>query len=180
MRPNLKPIIIILFAINLAGCGYTTRALISADIKSIYIEPFKNKIDFTSEYSEYSRLRSYYPLLESDITNAIVDRFKFDGNLKIARRNEADVILEGDLVEYRRDATRYTDNDDVEEYRISIVVDIKLWSTDKQEYLWQESHFVGDTTYFVRGSQATTESAAVKKAVTDLARRIVERTIEDW
>ena len=75
---------------------------------------------------------------------------------------------------------RYTDDDDTEEYRISIAVNIKLWSNKKKKYLWQESNFVGDTTYFITGSLAKTESVAVKDAVADLARRVVERTIEDW
>jgi len=180
MKLALTLFINIFLLINLSGCGYTTRSLISSDIETIYIEPFKNKIDFTSEYSEYSRLRTYYPLLERDITDEIVDRFKFDGNLKPVKKEDADVILEGELISYRRDTLRYTDSDDVEEYRISIIVNIRLYSLDKEDYLWQENNFIGDTTYFVRGSLAKTERTAVKDAVKDLARRVVERTIEDW
>lgn len=181
MKTILRLFISVVFlSISLFGCGYTTRSLIAPDIKNIYVEPFKNKIDFTSEDSEYNRLRTYYPLLEADITNAVVDRYMFDGSLKISKENRADVVLKGELISYRRDTLRYTDDDDTEEYRISIAVNIKLWSNKKEKYLWQESNFVGDTTYFITGSLATTESAAVKDAVTDLARRVIERTIEDW
>ena len=45
---------------------------------------------------------------------------------------------------------------------------------------WTESNFVGETTYFTSGSLAKSENVAIQDALTDLARRIVERTIEDW
>ncbi|MBL7197497.1 MAG: LptE family protein [Candidatus Omnitrophica bacterium] len=180
MKSIVRLFIGIFLLINLFSCGYTTHSLIDPNIKNIYIEPFKNRIDFTNEYSEYGRLRTYYPLLETDITDAIVDRFIFDGNLKIVKEKEADVILKGELIDYRKDSLRYTDSDDIEEYRINIIVNIKLWSKHKEDYLWQEDNFIGDTTYFTTGSLAKSESAAVKDALTDLARRVVERTIENW
>jgi len=180
MRLNVKLFISVFLLVSLFGCGYTTHSLVDPSIKNIYIEPFKNKIDFTSEYSEHSRLRTYYPLLETDITDTIISRFMFDGNLKIVKEREADVILKGELIEYRRDSLRYTENEDIEEYRINIVVNMGLWSKAREDYLWQENNFIGDTTYFTTGSLAKSESVAVKDALTDLARRVVERTIESW
>ena len=75
---------------------------------------------------------------------------------------------------------RYTDDDDVQEYRVQVVVSFELTNAHNEEFSWQEPSFVGEATYFVTGSQATTEESAVDKAIIDLARRIVERTIEDW
>ena len=46
--------------------------------------------------------------------------------------------------------------------------------------IWKEKEFSGEATYRTTGSLAATESASVKDAVSDLARRIVERTVEGW
>jgi len=40
--------------------------------------------------------------------------------------------------------------------------------------------FTGNTSYFTTGTQAKSEATAVNDALTDLARRIVERTVEQW
>ena len=46
--------------------------------------------------------------------------------------------------------------------------------------MWEEKGFIGDATYFTSGTLAKTEDTALDEAVDDLARRIVERTIEWW
>lgn len=159
-----------------SSCGYTTSSTLPSNIKTIYIEPFKNKIDFTTGTSR----NIYLPLLEVDTRNMVIDRFVFDGNLKIAKSHEADLILKGELKKYERSALRYTDDDDVQEYRVHITVSFELWDTGAEEPSWTEKNFVGEATYFVTGPEATSEESAVDEATVDLARRIVERTIENW
>lgn len=160
----------------ISGCGYTTKSTLPKNIKTIYIEPFKNSIDFTTG----TRRNVYLPLLEVDTRNAVVDRFLFDGNLSIAKPEEANLILKGELKDYQRSGLRFTDNDDVEEYRVHITVSLELWDTKNEKVSWAEPSFVGEATYFVIGPQVTSEDSAVDEAITDLARRIVERTVEDW
>ena len=162
------------------GCGYSTHSLVSPSHKTVYIEPFTNKIDLTGETSEFRRLRTYYPLLENKVTQAIVDRFIFDGNFKVVQKESADLDLKGELIDYSRDALRYTDADEPEEYRISIRVNLELWDTKENKLLWKEANFIGDTTYFTRGTLSKSEVSAIDAAVVDLARRIVERTVEIW
>ncbi len=161
----------------LSGCGYTTSSTLPSSIKTIRVEPFKNSIDYTAEGVR----NVYLPLLEVDARNAVIDRFVFDGNLKIVERDEADLILKGELKRYERSGLRYTDDDDVEEYRVHITVAFEMWNADNsEEPSWTEPSFVGEATYFVTGPSATTEESAVEAATIDLARRVVERTIEDW
>ncbi|MBM3251434.1 MAG: hypothetical protein FJZ11_01455 [Candidatus Omnitrophica bacterium] len=176
----MRRIIFILILVFLSGCGYTTRSMIDPNIKTIYVKPFENKIDFGAEDSAYSKLRTYYPRLENDITTAVIDRFIFNGSLKVVKEEDADVILNGALAEYRRDVLRYDEDEDVEEYRLNIIVNISLWNVKEQKNIWAENGFTGETTYFVSGSKAKSESTAIKDGITDLARRIVERTVENW
>lgn len=158
------------------GCGYTTRTTLPKNIKTVHVEPMKNKIDYTTGTGR----NIYLPLLEVKSRNAIIDRFLFDGNLKIAKPHLADLILKGELTGYQRSPLRYTDNDDVEEYRVHIIVSFTLTNTKTEDIAWEEPGFVGEATYFVTGPNATSEDSAVEEAILDLARRIVERTIEDW
>ena len=160
-----------------AGCGYTTKSTLPSNIKTIHIETFKNNIDFAAE----GRRNLYLPLLEIKVRNAVINRFLFDGNLKIAEADKADLVLKGQLLSYDPSALRYTDNDDVQEYRSHITVSLEMWRTHNIAAAdWTESSFVGEATYFVTGASARSEEVAVEDALTDLARRIVERTVEDW
>ena len=153
--------------------------MITQDYQTIYVRPFANKIDITSEISAARKYKTYHPLLEKDITRQVIDQFILDGNLKLAKEEDADLILEGELIDYRKDALRYTGTDDsvVEEYRISLVVNLNLYDVSSQDWLWDVKNFVGDATYF---TQEESESSAISKAVSDLARRIVDLVIDIW
>ena len=169
-----------LFLLQAAGCGYTHKSLLPSDIKAIHIAPVKNVIDLSGELSDKHRFRVYRPGLEVDVTNAIINRFIFDGNLKVASLEKADAVLEAKLVDYRRDALRYSDNDDIQEYRLTLMLDVTVYRTKDRKVLWRSQSFSGDTSFFLSGSRAISEDEAVAKAVEDAARRIVEKTIELW
>ena len=162
------------------GCGYSTGSLLPSKLKAIYVDNFKNRIDIGREVTESSRYVLYRPGLENDVTNAIVDRFVFDGNLKIANKENADLILKGELTDYRQEALRYDASDNVEEYRIKIAVNIELVDTSADEVLWKEAGYIGEKTYKTTGRFAVSEDTAREEAIEDLARRIVERTVENW
>jgi hypothetical protein len=164
-----------------AGCGYTTHAYVSkTGYKRIYIAPFANKVDTTSEFSEGRKFKTYYPLLENKITNAVVDRYIFDGSLKVSKEEEADLILRGMLVNYRRDSLRNSTADTPEEYRITIIVNITLVEVSTKKVIWEKPGFSGESTYFTTGQFTKSESQALEDACKDLARRIVELTVEAW
>ena len=166
--------------IALNGCGYTTRSMISDKFRTIYIVPFVNKIDITSDADTANKYKIYRPMIETEITRSVMERFLFDGNLKPTKEGDADLTLKGEVVEFRKDPLRYTDSDTVEEYRINLVVNISLWDNKENKLAWEEKGFTGDTTYFTTGSSAKSEDTALNDALTDLARRIVERAVEQW
>lgn len=169
-------IVSLIFSMAVTGCGYTTKSASMGSLKTIHIQDFENKITYTTEGGK----NIYIPLLEVDVTNAVIDRFLFDGNLKVVDAEDADLVLKGKLLRYNRDVLRYTEDEDVWEYRISITVSLELWNEQTKTVEWTESQFVGDTEYFVSGSLAKSEDTAIDEAIVDLSRRIVERTIENW
>ena len=164
----------------IAGCGYTTRSLLPANFKSIHVDNFKNDIAITAEQSDQRMYVGYRPGMEIDLTKVVINKYLQDGNLKIARDSNADLLLKGTLMDFKRDALRYDANDNVEEYRIKVVVNMTLENAKTGALIWKEDGFAGETTYRTSGSLAKSESAALNDAIDDLARRIVERTIEAW
>ncbi len=176
----MRKVIYCLLIALLSGCGYTTRSMISDKFYTIYVTPFVSKIDITKEADAGTKYKLYRPMIETDITRYVNNRYLFDGNLKPAKEELADLVLKGEVVEFRKDPLRYLNNDSVSEYRINLVVNISLWDRKDNKLLWQEDNFTGDTTYFTQGSQAKSEDAAVNDALNDLARRVVERTVEEW
>ena len=163
-----------------AGCGYTTRPGIASNLRTVYVKPFLNKINITQLTSNRDRFPIYRHQMEVDLTNAVARRYQFTGLLRPASLERADTRLEGELVEFRRDALRYNASQQVEEWRLSVVVNLRFIEQKDQTVLWEESGFTGDTTYFALGASAESESGALDRALTDLARRIVERSVEDW
>jgi hypothetical protein len=145
------------------------------------VTPFANKIDITKETDTATKYKIYRPLLETDITQAVTNRFLLDGNLKPTKKETADLVLKGELIEFRRDALRYTqDTEEVEEYRISLITNISLWDNRENKLIWEENSFIGDTTYFKTGPLVKSADTAATDAISDLARRIVERVVEQW
>ena len=164
----------------LGGCGYTTRPGLASHLKTVYVKPFENKIDVTYLSSGDERFPIYRHQMEVDLTKEIVTRYQFTGLLRPANRERADCRLEGELVGFRRDALRYDPSQQIEEWRLNVVVNLRFFDQTTQTLLWEETNFTGDTTYFAVGANAESEGDALDRAITDLARRIVERTVEDW
>ncbi|MDD5130633.1 MAG: LPS assembly lipoprotein LptE [Candidatus Omnitrophica bacterium] len=178
--------VFVLLATVLTGCGYTTRSMLYGNYSTIYVAPFLNKVDITQESFSANKYRIYRPMLETDITKKVINRYLFDGNLKPAKEGSADLVLKGELVEYRKDPLSYTqDTENVTEYRINVYVNLSLWDAKENKLLWQENNFNGNYSYFTAenlnsASIKVPEATAVNNAIEDLARRIVERTVEQW
>ena len=156
-----------------AGCGYTQKTVLPQAIQTLHVDTFKNKISL-------GRIYAFEPGLEMKITNAVIRRLHQDGNLKVTSREKADAVLEGDLIGFDQEGVRFTGLERVEEYRLYLVVSIRLLNSKTGEIIWQESNFSGDTSYFVLGPRAVSRSLAVDRAIDRLARNVVDRIVEDW
>ncbi len=155
------------------GCGYTNFATLPNGITSIAVPMFKNEIRQGDTYT-------YEAGLEVDITNEIIKRLNYDGNLKVVAPEKADATLEGTIAQYDQETIRYEDRAKVKEYRLFIVVDMSLIDNRTGEEIWAETGFTGRTEYFRTGTFAQTERAAARSAREDLAKKIVDRIVEDW
>ncbi len=165
-------------ALAVSGCGYTTQSLLPSNFKTIYVDNFKNNIKVTAEQDNTRMYRGYRPGMENELTTQVINKYLRDGNLKIASEKNADLALRGELMDFQREPLRYDyTNNTVLEYRIKLIVNIELTDLKAGKLVWKEDGFAGETTY---STNSLSESAAITNAITDLSRRIVERTIEAW
>ncbi len=156
-----------------SGCGYTTQTVLPRNIKKIYVETVKNKLNIEDVYA-------YQPGLEMDITNAVIRRFHQDGTLRVTEQSEADAILKTDLLRYEQEGLRFTNLENVKEYRLFVEVSLKLVDAKTGDVLWQESNFTGDNDYYVTNVLSLGEQKASEDVVERLAVNIVDRVVEDW
>ncbi len=163
-------------SVLITGCGYSTRSLLPEKFKTVFVRPFENKIDYMNQ----DERKLYVPGLETQVRQAVIDRYLFDGNLHPGQEGASDLVLQGKLLSFDRDDLRLTNNEDVKEYRLRITVELTLLDPVENKVVWKESAFGGESTYYTTGPLAKSESAAIDDAVKDLAQRIVARTIEDW
>lgn len=164
----------------LSSCGYTATRLLPAYYRTIYVEPFQNRIPIAEEAGEKAGFITNFPELEERVTQEVIQRFLFDGNLRVTHSPEkADLMLSGDVVDFYRQAILRRDDNTVEEYRLNLTASLTL--RDKSgKLLLQESRMVGDTAYSLTGPSAKAETVAVDELVTDFSRRVVEWVIEYW
>lgn len=159
--------VIFLFWMVTAGCGYTLKSTPPHGLQTIYVETFKNET-----INE--------PTLEIDLTNKVINRFLFDGTLQLSREENADAILRGKLTQLIREPLRYTSAEEISEYRLILTVDLSLWDNRTRTVIWEEKKFVGDTTFSTTGPRSKSEEKAIEDTMTELARRIVDRVVEEW
>jgi len=172
----MKKIMFLCFLI-IAGCGYTTRGFVYKE-SSIHINPVVNKVNVTSEKRAYSSYNTYPILAEKRLTNVLVDKFNVDGNLAVSNTKSNSLSLQCEIRNYDKEALRYADNDNVTEQRLRLYVHCTL--RDENGEVLEEKDVVGDTTYFLSGKLAKTESSAQTDLIDDTARRIVEAVVEKW
>ena len=167
-------------AVGLSGCGYTATRILPAYYRTIYIEPFQNRIPITKDVTEKIGFVTNYPEIEEKVTQGVINRFLFDGNLRVTNQPEkADLVLTGLVFDFYRQPLRRKEDDTVEEYRLNLSASLTL--RDKTgKTLLQEPAMVGDVTYFLTGPSARSEAAAVEDLITDFSRRVVEWIIEYW
>ncbi len=168
------------FCLLVSSCGYTATRILPAYYRTIYVEPFQNKIPITEDVTEKIGFVTNYPEIEEKVTRGAINQFLFDGNLRVTNKPEnADLTLTGAVIDFYRQPIRRKENDTVEEYRLNLSASVTL--RDKAgKLLLQNSAMVGDTTYFLTGPSTRSEGAAVEDLVTDFSHRVVEWVIEYW
>lgn len=158
---------LLLLLLAAAGCGYSLRGGLPSHIKTIGIPVFANK---TGE-----------PAVEDFITRAVVDAFVTSGRLKVVAPEDADAILEGEVVGYRLESLSFDPRANVREYRLLVTLNLRFRDVRKNVLLWRQEGLQEKADFRVPGQVATTisrEETAVRQAAVDIGRSIVNLAVD--
>lgn len=171
----------------LSGCGYTTQSSLAPEYQTIAVSPFYDK---TREYD-----------LQAPLTNAITRKFINDSRLQVVDADQADLLLEGVILNYQLKGLTYDQNDEVTQYLLVITAGVRLTDLEKGEVLWEEEIMAGETSYYTRAAGQSSdrlrgnaeiflppvrsfatneENRAAAEALEQLASDIFYRTVEPW
>ena len=156
-------VVLVLALVVFSSCAvYTFNPGGKSDIKSMAVERFESK---TTEYG-----------LADRVTDLVIDAFIEDGTMDIAAIENADAILEGTLVSYRRSPFNYDENDQVQAYSVTMVFDMALKKPGDDAEIWRET-MKQEGVYDV---DTETELDGQEKAVALLIDAIITRTTKSW
>jgi outer membrane lipopolysaccharide assembly protein LptE/RlpB len=164
MRPRALSFLILLL---MAGCAYSLRGNLPPHIRTIAIPVFTNK---TQE-----------PAIENFLTQAVVDAFVTSGRLRVARAEEADSILEGEIVGYHLESLSFDPRANIREYRLLVILNLQYRDVKKNTMLWRQEGIQEKADFRVPGQVSVTisrEEAALRRAAVDIGRAIVTFTTD--
>ncbi len=154
----------------LTGCAYTAgTSLLPAHLRTVAVPTFENG---TTEY-----------LLEKEITQAVIDKFIADNHLRVVDERTANSVLRGRIVSYKNAVFGFTGNNQAQEYRVTITVDVTFKDLVKNREVWKDPEITKYANYYVQsvpGDSAHTELQGRQQAVQKIADEILSRTVEGW
>ena len=166
MRGGSRALALGLLAAAVAGCGYSFRGTLPEHIQTVAVPLFANK---TGE-----------PRIESLLTSAVVEAFSTNGRLRVVKREDADAVLEGEVVGYSLLSISYDSQANVRQYRLIMTVNLKLLDMRRSAVLFEERNLREKADFQVMNAVSETisvEETAVRTAATEIARAIVSLTV---
>lgn len=154
-------------AVTLSGCGYSFQGTLPDHVKTVAVPIFVN--------------RTQQPAVENVITRAIVDAFATNGRLRVVRREDADSILEGEVLQYTVGAIAVDPSLNVQQYRLGVTLNLRMRDVRQNRLLFEQANFSEQADFLVAGSVAQTlsiEAGALQQAATEIARSVVSLALD--
>ena len=163
----LRGAALVVLAGALGGCGYSFQGTLPDHIKTVAVPIFVN--------------RTQQPAVDSILTRAVVDAFATNGRLRVVRREEADSILEGEILQYTVGAIAVDPSLNVQQYRLMVTLNLKMRDVRQNRMLFEQSGLSEQADFLVAGSVAQTiaiEAGALQGAVVQIARTVVSLALD--
>ena len=154
-----------------SGCGYHlvgTGNTLPPHLKTIYISVFKNT--------------SSQPEIHRELTSAVLESFISDGRLKVARKDNADLIMDATLNYYKLRNVSFGSQDLVSNIILEFGVQLKVTDQVKNK-IFMERALKTQWDYKSTNDIATTEKARLKAidlGFQDLGRRLVSLIVDQF
>ncbi len=162
---NRRHLLVLLAAPLLSGCGYSTQGHLPPHIKTVAVPVFKN--------------RTLQPGIENAITSAVVRAFS--ARLRVVPVEEADSVLEGEIVGYSAQGMGFNRTANITAYRVQVVVNAEFRDLRRNAVLWREQGLAVTSDFSVQGTVADTiarEAGAAGQAADEIGRKVVNAAVE--
>lgn len=172
MRAGRVILVLLGMAVACGGCtvmGYRLGSMLPAEIRTVYIPTCVNE---TGE-----------PLIEQEVTRAVMAEVQMNGALKIVGTAEgADAELRVTLINFELTPVSYVRGSasTANSYRMNIRGAYRLVARDGGRVLAESPGLTGWEEFEMTGDMTTSKSAALRPAAEDLGRRIIDQIVESW
>ena len=156
-----------LIALLASGCGYSLHGHLPADVRTVAVPILAN--------------RTTKPFVETEMTRALADAFATDGRLKIASRDVADAVLEGEVIGYELVSIAFDPALNIRLYRLVVTMNVRFRDVRRNTMLFQQQGLSEKADFRVSGAVSETisrEEIGLLAATRDIARAIVALAIE--
>lgn len=159
-------VLLLLVAGSAAGCWHysTSGSLLPSHIRSVAVPLLGNET--TWEYGIKERL-----------TDAIIEAFTSDNTLTVTGEREADSIVRGTILTIKEIPFTFDQEEQVQEYKMRIVLTIQFEDVRKRKIIWEESAMEGWGTYATEDEEW---EDGIDRAIEKLASDIVNKTVAGW
>lgn len=170
MKRNSFLILAVLFL--LTGCGYNVGYINHPQIKTVGIGKIKNLTD--------------EPRLATYLRESLKERFMFDGSIKVVDSDKADIIINGEIINYNVNTAGSVSSDEREEgngffasiYRTTI--NFKYDVKTKKKWDIQSTTASGYADYTELIDQQEEKRNSLKRASYEVSKEVVRNITEAW
>lgn len=153
-----------IFSIVVMGCGiYSFSGSLAPHLKTVAVPLFE---DNTAEFG-----------VKEAITDAIIDEFTADNTLKIADLRDADCAIHGTIVRISDRHGAFTAQEQVQEVKVYITVNVKFEDLKKRQVIWEER--ISEWGAFDPGDFANRQ-LAIEDAIQKIASDVLNKVVSAW
>jgi len=160
----------VLFAVLFSGCaGYHLGPAKPSHLKgvqSIAVPMFRNT--------------TLMPRIEALVTGTVVKQFQQDGTYRIAREEDADATLKGEIVAVGRAPARSVRGNVLATTEFNLVLTVRYTLVGRDGNVLAGASAGGSTSFFVGSDVSTDERQALPLAAEQLAVSLVSQLTEGW
>lgn len=164
---------LLLVLITLAGCGvYNFTGGNTGTATTFQVNYFQN-------YATQSPGSTFEPGMDRDFTLALQDRILNQSSLDLVNNNSADLLYEGEIVEYRISPMSATAQQTAAQNRLSIAIKVRFYNKTKEDADF-EKRFSFFYDYPANSQLSSVKTEAHELIFERITQDIFNESLADW
>jgi len=153
-------------ALLLAGCGYTAKSRLPEGLSTVAVPVFRNQ--------------TFRRDIDLELAQALRKEIRAKTSLKVVdlKDRAAQSVLEGEILDFRLAKLKEDRQDQVIEYRVSLIADVTLRDLRTDKVIYSVEELSRRAEFLVSRGEAI--GTARQEAVRELAREIVSHVLNRW